>query len=73
MQQELSVLALIRGKERFLYVYDDASRDVLVEAIRSQAADTTVSLTWFDAAVLTERARQQANQSRTPPRMPTKG
>jgi hypothetical protein len=69
----MSVLALIRGQERYLYVYDDESRDVLVEAIRAQAANPTVSLTWFDAAVLTERARQQANQSRTPPRMPTTG
>jgi hypothetical protein len=73
VQQELSVLALIRGKERFLYVYDDASREMLVEAIRAQAADSTVSLTWFDAAVLTERARQQATQARTPPRIPTTG
>ena len=73
MQQELSVLALIRGQERYLYVYDDDSREALVEAIRAQAANHTVSLTWFDAAVLTERARQQATQTRTPPRMPTTG
>jgi alpha/beta superfamily hydrolase len=60
MQHELSVLALIKGPERFIYVYDDASRERLIDAIRDQAADPAVSLSWFDAAVLTERARQQA-------------
>lgn len=60
MQQELSVLALVRGNERFVYVYDDGSQEELVRAIRAQAADPEVSLTWYDAAVLTARARKQA-------------
>jgi hypothetical protein len=60
VQHELSVLALLKGKERFIYVYDDESRPPLLEAIRDQAAHPGLSLTWFDAAILTERARQQA-------------
>ena len=73
MQHELSVLALIRGKERFVYVYDDESREALVEAICAQAASPAVSLSWYDAAVLTERARKQAQDARTTSRAPTKG
>jgi hypothetical protein len=73
VQHELSVLALIRGKERFVYVYDDESREDLVEAIRAQAASPAVSLSWYDAAVLTERARQQTHDAGTTPRAPTKG
>jgi hypothetical protein len=57
---DLNVLALFKGTERFIYVYDDVSRDELLAAIRDAAADPTVSLSWHDAAVLTERARQQA-------------
>ncbi len=60
VHHELSVVALIRGKERFVYVYDDNSGEELLEAIRSQAADPNLSLSWFDAAVLAERVRQQA-------------
>jgi hypothetical protein len=60
VHHELSVLALIRGKERFVYVYDDESREELLRAVRAQAADPAVSLTWYDAAVLADRARQQA-------------
>src|SRR5262245_13316191 len=73
VQHDLSVLALIRGKERFVYVYDDDSREELIEAIRAQAASPAVSLSWYDAAVLTERARQQALDAGAPPNSPTKG
>jgi hypothetical protein len=66
VQHELSVLALIRGKERYVYVYDDFSREDLIEAVRAQAADPKSSLSWFDAAVLTERARQQATETASP-------
>ena len=66
MPHELSILALIRGKERFVYVYDDASREDLVEAIRAQAADPGVSLSWYDAAVLADRARRTGQDAGTP-------
>jgi len=57
---EISVLALMKGRERYIYVSDDASLDRLVDAIREQAANPGLSLSWFDAAVLATRARQQA-------------
>ena len=66
MPHELSVLALIRGRERYVYVYDDASREDLVEAIRAQAADPTVSLSWYDAAVLADRARRPGQDAGAP-------
>jgi hypothetical protein len=49
-----------------VYVYDDASREDLVEAIRAQAADPTVSLSWYDAAVLADRARRTGQDAETP-------
>jgi hypothetical protein len=73
VRHELSVLALIRGKERFVYVYDDDSHEELIEAIRAHAADPAVSLSWYDAAVLVERARQQADDPGNYPSPPTLG
>jgi len=73
VRHELSVLALIRGKERFVYVYDDDSREELIEAIRAHAADPTMSLSWYDAAVLVERARQQADDTGSQPSPPALG
>ncbi len=60
---DLNVLALFKGEERFIFVYDDASRGELLDAIRDLAADPATPLSWFDAAVLTERAKQQAVQA----------
>ncbi len=56
---DLNVLALFKGEERFIFVYDDVSRPELLDTIRNLAADPTATLNWFDAAVLTERAKQQ--------------
>ena len=60
MATEFNVLALIKGNERYVYLYDDASRAGLIDLFRDQAADPHFSLTWFDALVLTKKAREQA-------------
>jgi hypothetical protein len=59
LAHELNVLALVKGNERYVYVYDDASRSLLINALRDQAADPHLNLTWFDALVLTRKARDQ--------------
>lgn len=60
MARELNVLALVKGNERFIFVYDDASRTQLIDSLRDQAADPNLNITWFDALVLTRKAREQA-------------
>jgi hypothetical protein len=60
MGQEYNILALVKGAERYVYVYDDDSRPGLLETFRSQAADAALSLNWFDAAVLAQKAREHA-------------
>jgi len=62
VRREFNVLALIKGGERYVFVYDDESRLPLIDAFRDLAADPHLSFTWFDAAVLTEKAREQARQ-----------
>ena len=59
MSRELNVLALFKGDDKFIFVYDDDSREAVVDEVRHRAADPAVSLSWFDAAVLTERVRNQ--------------
>jgi hypothetical protein len=60
MAQEFNVLALVKGQEHYIFVYDDDSRQPLVDAFRDQAADPSLSFNWFDAAVLTQKAHEQA-------------
>jgi hypothetical protein len=68
--REFNVLALIKGEERYVYVYDDASRSPLLSMFRAQAADPELSLNWFDAAVLTQKAREQAGAALPPAEAP---
>ncbi len=62
MRRELNVLALIKGDERYVFVYDDSSRQKLIDSFRDQAADPRLSFTWFDALVMTEKAKEQARK-----------
>jgi hypothetical protein len=64
--REFNVLALLKGDERYIFVYDDDSRPTLIDAFRDQAADPRLSFTWFDAAVLTDKAREQARAAVAP-------
>lgn len=67
MTQELNVLALFKGNERYIYVYDDSSREDLIDTIRDAAANPQSPINWFDASVLTERARQQGKEPESQP------
>ena len=69
---DLNVLALVKGAERFIFVYDDDSRERVIDSVRDKAADPTVSLNWFDAAVLTERARRQGVPARESDELPSR-
>jgi hypothetical protein len=69
VHRELNVLALIKGNERYVFVYDDESREPLIDSFRDQAADPGLAFSWFDAAVMTEKAREQARE--TEPYLPS--
>jgi hypothetical protein len=60
MTREYNVLALVKGKERYIFVFDDESRQELIEVFREQAADPGLSFSWYDAAVMTQKVREQA-------------
>ncbi len=59
MRREFNVRAMLKGNERYVFIYDDQSRQPLIDAFRDQAADPRLSFNWFDAAILTEKAREQ--------------
>ena len=66
MPNELNVLALVKGAEQYIFVYDDESRGELIDNFRDLAADPHLSLSWFDAMVLTTKAREQETMVATP-------
>lgn len=65
MAHDLNVLALVKGAERFVFVYDDASREVLIQNFQELAGRTDANFTWFDVQVLTRKVREQTDDSLT--------
>lgn len=60
MNQEINVLALVKGKERYIFLFDDAPRNRtrLFRTLRRFASSSELSFTWYDAATLGQKIRQ---------------
>ncbi len=59
MNQDINVLALVKGAERYVFLYDDASRAETLRMLGRYASNPELSFTWYDAAVLSQKIRQE--------------
>ncbi len=62
MSQDINVLALVKGTERYVFLYDDASRSETLRVLGRFASNAELSFTWYDAAVLSQKIRQEAKR-----------
>jgi hypothetical protein len=62
VSQDINVLALIKGNERYVFLYDDASRAETLRTLGRFASNPELSFTWYDAAVLSQKIRQEARR-----------
>lgn len=58
MGQEINVLALVKGEEKYIFLFDDSRRSETLRMLGRFAADPELSFTWYDAAVLGQKVRQ---------------
>lgn len=58
MNSSVNVLALVRDEHRYVFLYDDESADTVLNQICSYASDPEFNLTWYDAALLSQRVRR---------------
>lgn len=65
--QDINVLALVKGAERYVFLYDDASRAETLRVLGRYASNPDLSFTWYDAAVLSQKIRQEAPKVETAP------
>ena len=57
--KDFHVLALVKGEHQFVYIFDEMGWDDLVETLCQQAEDPNLEFSWFDAALLSHRAKTQ--------------
>ena len=62
MDQDINVLALVKGKERYVFLYDDASRAETLRTLGRYASNPELSFTWYDAAVLSQKIRHDGHK-----------
>ena len=65
MPQDINVLALVKGAERYIFLFDDNNRSEALRTLGRYASNPDLSFTWYDAAVLSQKIRQTTEQVET--------
>jgi hypothetical protein len=55
---DINVLALVKGSERYVFLFDDTQRAEALRTLGRFASNSDLSFTWYDAAVLSQKVRQ---------------
>lgn len=62
VSQDINVLALVKGKERYVFLYNEGHRAETLRVLGRYASNPELSFTWYDAAVLSQKIRQESQQ-----------
>lgn len=60
---DVNVLALIKGKERYVFYYLDEQRADCLRTLGRFASNSELSFSWYDAAALSEKIRKGIKQN----------
>ena len=55
--RDINVLALVKGEERYVFLFDDKHRSETLRMLGRYASNPELSFTWYDAAVLSQKVR----------------
>jgi len=61
-ERDINVIALVKGGERYVFLYDDDSRAETIRTLGRFAANPDLSFSWHDAAVLGDKVRHTSNK-----------
>jgi hypothetical protein len=64
--QDINVLALVKGEERYIFLFDDGNRSEALRTLGRFASNPELSFSWYDAAVLSQKIRQTAPREAAP-------
>lgn len=55
---DTNITALVKGNERYIYVYRDDQRADVLRAFGRHATNPELSFSWMDACVMSQRVRE---------------
>ena len=62
MTTDINVLALVKGDERYIFLFDDHHRSDALRTLGRFASNPELSFSWYDAAVLSQRIRHAVQE-----------
>ncbi len=62
MRREMNILAMAKGAERYVFLYDDQSHDVLIDVFDRFASDAEMNFSVADAALLGQKASESRDR-----------
>lgn len=57
MADDINVLALVKGEERYLFLFNDETRAETLRTLGRYASNPELNFSWYDAAVLSQKIR----------------
>lgn len=58
----IKVVALMKGQEQYVFLYNEENRAETLRLLGRYASNPELSFTWYDAAVLSQKIRQESLQ-----------
>jgi hypothetical protein len=72
VNDDINVLALVKGRERYIFLYEDSQRAETLRVLGRFASNPELSFTWYDAAVLSQKVRSNTSAADLP-ELPQRG
>ncbi len=63
VSQDINVLALVKGEERYVFLYNEKHQGETLRTLGRFASNPELSFTWYDAAVLSQKIRQESQKA----------
>lgn len=67
MTKDINVLALVKGGERYIFLYNDNRKAETLRTLGRFASNPELNFSWYDAAVLSQKVRKTAERAEARP------
>jgi hypothetical protein len=58
VEKDIRVMALVKGEEQYVFLYNENNRAETLRLLGRYASNPELSFSWYDAAVLSQKIRQ---------------
>jgi len=64
VEKDVKIIALVKGEEQYVFLYNEENRADTLRQLGRFASNPELSFSWYDAAVLSQKIRQESLESK---------